>query len=53
MTLRSLMTEYILFAFTSEDLLRKFYITESELQDMSDIDLLELYDSTILTPINK
>lgn len=51
MTLRNLMTEYILFAFTEEELLQKFRITEAELGDISDIDLLEMYDQTILTPI--
>jgi len=53
MTLRNLMTEYILFAFTEQDLMREFHLTEAELRDMSDIDLLELYDASILKPISE
>ncbi len=47
------MTEYILFAFDEQELMQKFQITEDELADMSDIDLLEIYDQTLLTPVKE
>jgi hypothetical protein len=53
MKLRELMTEYILFAFDEQELMQKFQITEDELADMSDIDLLEIYDQTLLTPVKE
>lgn len=51
MTLREMITEYILFAFTDEQLMQKFMITEGELADLDDEDLLEIYDHTLLTPV--
>lgn len=45
------MIEYILFAFTEEELMEKFQVSEEELPDLSDVDLLEVYDQTLLTPI--
>ena len=45
------MIEYVLFAFSERELMKKFHITEAELHDVSDIDLLEIYDQTILTPV--
>lgn len=45
------MVEYILFAFTEEQLLEKFQVTESELSNLCDTDLLEMYDQTLLSPI--
>ena len=51
MTLRELMTEYILFAFTEEELMSEFQITEDEVFDLADGDLLELYDKTLLMEI--
>ncbi len=53
MKLRELMTEYILFAFDEQELIQKFQVTEDELADMSDIDLLEIYDQTLLTPVKE
>lgn len=53
MDLRSLMIEYILFAFTDEELMEKFQVTEGELDDLPDIDLLEIYDQTLLTPVKE
>ena len=53
MSLRELMTEYILFAFTGEELLTQFALTENELKGLSDLDLLELYDQTLLAPVAK
>lgn len=51
MTLRELITEYILFAFTEEELMSEFHITEEEVSDLADEDLLELYDKTLLMEI--
>lgn len=48
MKLRELITEYILFAYDEEDLLKKFSVTPEELADISDVDLLEIYDQTLL-----
>ncbi len=52
MKLRELMTEYILFAFSEEELMKKFSITEEELLNLGDIDLLEIYDQTLQSPIS-
>jgi hypothetical protein len=51
MSLRELMIEYILFAFTEQELMKEFQITEDELPDLPDLDLLELYDRTLLMPV--
>jgi hypothetical protein len=51
MSLRELMIEYILFAFTQEQLMEKFSVLDNELQDLPDVDLLEIYDKTLLTEI--
>ncbi len=51
MSLRELMIEYILFAFTDEQLMEKFSVLDSELEDLPDVDLLEIYDQTLLTEI--
>lgn len=51
LTLREMMVEYILFAFTEEELMDKFQVSEEEIPSLSDVDLLELYDQTILTPV--
>jgi hypothetical protein len=53
MSLREMMVEYILFAFSDEELMQKFQITEDELPDMSDVDLLEIYDQTLLSPVKE
>lgn len=45
------MVEYILFAFEDDELMDKFQITEEELSNLADEDLLEIYDQTLLTPI--
>ncbi len=50
MSLRELMVEYILFAFDESELVQRFQITEDELPDLTDVDLLEIYDQTLLTP---
>jgi hypothetical protein len=51
LSLRELMAEYIMFAFTEEDLMDRFQVTEDELLELSDMDLLEIYDQTLLTPV--
>lgn len=52
LTLKELMVEYILFAFEEEELQEKFHISEEELSNLNDVDLLEIYDQTLLSPIN-
>lgn len=52
LTLKELMVEYILFAFEEDELQEKFHISEEELSNLSDVDLLEIYDQTLLTPID-
>lgn len=47
MGLRELITEYILFAFSEEELLKNFQLTEEELLELCDVDLLEIYDMTL------
>ena len=53
MTLRNLMIEYILFAFSEQELIDKFQITEDELNNLCDVDLLEIYDQTLLSPVEE
>lgn len=51
MTLRELICEYVLFAWDEEGLMKHFSITEEEVYDLADEDLLELYDKTLLMEI--
>jgi len=53
MSIRELMIEYILFAFTDEELMSKFQVTEEEVSQLCDMDLLEMYDQTLLTPVTE
>jgi hypothetical protein len=48
MNLRELITEYILFAYDEQQLLEKFHVAASELSSLADVDLLEIYDTTLL-----
>lgn len=48
MTLRGMMVEYIHFAFTPEELAQRFGIFQDELEGLADVDLLEIYDQTLL-----
>lgn len=48
MTLRDMMIELILFSYDPGELIRRFHITEDELDTLCDQDLLELYDQTLL-----
>lgn len=51
MSLRELIVEYILFAFDEEQLMEEFQLTEDEVADLSDVDLLEVYDKTLLMDV--
>ena len=51
MTLREMIVEYIYFAYTPEDLALKFGVFKDELEGLSDVDLLEIYDQTLLSPV--
>ena len=53
LTLREMMIEYICFAFEEQELMTKFHVSENELSDLCDLDLLEIYDQTILSPIQE
>ena len=46
------MVEYILFANTDEDLMKHYQITEEELSNLCDADLIEIYDQTLLSPVH-
>lgn len=48
MNLRELMIERILFEIDEEELIKEFQITEEGLKDLSDLDLLELYEKIYL-----
>lgn len=48
MSLRELITEYILFAYDEQQLLDKFHVSVAELSSLADVDLLEIYDTTLL-----
>ena len=47
MNLRELMMERIMFAYTEEDLATIFRTTEEELEELSDLDFLEIYDEAV------
>ena len=51
-TMREMMVEYICFAFDDDQLMNKFHVTEEELSNLSDVDLLEIYDQTLLGPMD-
>lgn len=52
LSLREMIVEYILFAYSDEELMEKFQITDEEISNLTDQDLLEIYDQTLLSPIN-
>lgn len=52
MTLRELMIEYIMFAFTDEELGERFLVSEEELAGLSNEDLLDIYNHTIFQETN-
>ena len=47
-TLRELIVERIFFAFTDEELQTVFDVHPDEVENLSDLDLLELYEETIV-----
>ncbi len=51
LTLREMMTELILFSYDEQDLMTLFQLRESEVAELADQDLLELYDQTLLREI--
>lgn len=51
MTMREMVIEYILFAFTDEELMERFQVTGAELNSLQDVDLLEMYDITLMTEL--
>jgi hypothetical protein len=53
MNLRELMIEYILFANDDNALMNEFQVLESELPELSDIDLIEIYDKTLLAELTE
>jgi hypothetical protein len=53
MDIRELIIEYILFAFDGETLMDKFQVLPQELESLSDVDLLEIYDNTLLSPVGE
>ena len=48
MNLRELIIDRVLFTVTEEELHRRFQTTEDELSEMSDLDLFELYEETVI-----
>lgn len=51
LNIRELMVEYILFAFDEASLQAEFHLSEQDVSNLSDVDLLELYDQTLLREI--
>ena len=51
MTMREMVIEYILFAFTDSELMERFQVTGAELNSLQDVDLLEMYDITLMTEL--
>lgn len=51
-TLRELIIERIFFAFTGADLEDMFGISEDEVEQLGDVDLLTLYEETIFSQSN-
>lgn len=50
MNLRELIIERIFFAFTDEEIQEVFDIHPDEVETLSDLDLLELYEETFSSP---
>lgn len=47
MNMRELVKERILFSLSDDDLRKFFFLKEEDLDDLSDFDLLEVYEETI------
>jgi hypothetical protein len=48
MTLRELMTERLLFSIDEQELKNRYQLTESDVNDLSDLDLFELYETVVV-----
>ena len=48
MSLRDMIIERIMFAVTEDELRDEFMVTENELVDLSDTDLMELFDDVMV-----
>ena len=48
MTLRELMTERLLFSIDEQELKNRYQLTESDINDLSDLDLFELYETVVV-----
>ena len=44
MTLRELMYERIMFVIDEDDLMKKYNLAEEDIADLSDVDLLEIFE---------
>lgn len=53
MTMREMVIEYILFAFSDEELMERFLLLADEVPDLPDQDLLEMYDLTLMTELQR
>lgn len=47
MSLREMMVERVLFSVSDEELRDEFHLSEDDLLELSDVDLLELYESVM------
>lgn len=51
MNLRQLLIERVLFAVTPEELEQRFQLVDNEVEQMSDVDLFELYEAIYLDQV--
>lgn len=51
MSLRELVIGRILFAVTEEELIARYAVGEDELDEMSDLDLFELYEAVVVEAV--
>lgn len=47
MSLREMMVERVLFSVSDEELMEEFMLSEEEVSELSDCDLLELYEDVM------
>jgi hypothetical protein len=48
MTLRQLMTERVLFSIDEQELQNRYQLTESDVHELADLDLFELYETVVV-----
>jgi hypothetical protein len=48
MTLRQLMTERVLFSIDEQELQNRYQLTESDVRELADLDLFELYETVVV-----